>query len=228
MPKKRIDGRIRDKSGDGPWIDVSVPIQPGMPHWPDSPPVRVQRAQSIARGDAANVSMLQMSAHTGTHMDAPAHFLRHGRGMESWPITGTVGAARIIEIRGTRAVTVDELRSHRIRRGERILLKTRNSARPWFKEDFRQSYVYVSKDGAVYLAERGIRCVGIDYLSVAGFGKDAVTTHQTLLKAGIWIVEGLYLSKVDAGRYDLVCLPLDIVGADGAPARAIVRPRRRS
>jgi arylformamidase len=206
------------------WIDVSVPIHTAMAHWPTDPPIVVERVDDIARGAIANVSMLAMGTHTGTHMDAPVHFIAGGKGIDAMPLGATLGRARVIAIADPVAITAEELRPHSITRGERILFKTRNSAVAWHSDAFDEDFVYISAEAARYLATQGIQTVGVDYLSVGGFKADAVETHRALLEAGIWIIEGLDLAAVAPGIYDLICLPLKIVGADGAPARAILRP----
>ncbi len=205
------------------WIDVSVPLRTGMVHWPDNPPVSIERMLDIERGDVANVSKLSMGAHTGTHMDAPLHFFRTGRGLDTMPLTATIGRARVIEIRDPESIKPEELRPHRIQRGERVLFKTRNSARCWQTDDFVEDFVYISQEAARYLAAQQVQTVGVDYLSVGGFFKDGVETHHALLEAGIWIIEGLNLANIAPGIYELVCLPLKIEGSDGAPSRAILR-----
>ena len=205
------------------WIDVSVPLRSGMVHWPDNPPVLIERALDMGRGDAANVSKLSMGVHTGTHMDAPIHFFPTGKGIDSMPLTAAIGRARVIEISDAESIKTEELRSHRIQAGERILFKTRNSARCWQTNDFVKDFVYISSDAAQYLAEQRVQTVGVDYLSVGGFFKDGAETHHALLGAGIWIIEGLNLSNVRPGFVELICLPLKIEGSDGAPARAILR-----
>jgi arylformamidase len=205
------------------WIDVSVPLRTGMVHWPDNPPVRIERMLDIEHGDAANVSTISMGSHTGTHMDAPLHFVRGGKGLDEMPLEATIGRARVIEIHDPQSVKPDELRPHRLRGGERILLKTRNSARRWYEEAFIEDFVYVSQEAARYLATCEVQTVGIDYLSVGGFIQDGVETHQALLEASIWVIEGLDLSQVEPGEYELICLPLKVKRGDGAPARAILR-----
>ena len=205
------------------WIDVSVSLRSGMVHWPDNPPVRIGRTLSIERGDAANVSEISMGAHTGTHMDGPIHFVQDGKGLDEMPLTATIGRARVIEISDPESIKPNELHPHRLQRGERILFKTQNSARRWSAEDFIEDFVYVSQEAARYLAESGIRTVGVDYLSVGGFRKDGEETHRALLEAGIWVIEGLDLSEVEASEYKLICLPVKIERSDGAPARAILR-----
>jgi arylformamidase len=205
------------------WFDVSVPLRDGLVPWPGDPPFRLERVSDVARGDVCTVSTLSMSAHAGTHIDAPLHFLQRGDSVDRLPLDATVGPARIILIRNPRSVEVDELRPHRIRKGERLLLKTRNSARGragLFFED----YVAVSPDAAGYLASRGLRAVGIDGPSIGPFQRGA-ETHRILLGAGIWVIEWLDLRQTPAGSYDLICLPLRVVGGDGGPARAILRPR---
>ena len=207
------------------WIDVTVPLRTGMVHWPGDPPARISHALDMERGDPCTVSLLEMGAHTGTHMDAPAHFVRGGIGIDALPLDTAIGSARVIAIQDPESIKPEELRRHRLRRGERILFKTGNSARCWDKDSFVEDFVYISAAAAQYLAERQVRLVGIDYLSVGGFRADGVETHQALLQAGIWIIEGLNLKRVRPGRVQLVCLPLKIAGADGAPCRAILRPR---
>lgn len=206
-----------------PWIDISVPLRPGMVHWPGDPEVVIERVSDLARGDVATVSRIDMSAHTGTHVDAPAHFLPGGAGVDALPIDAVVGRARVIEIVGRAAITARELRRHRIRRGERLLFKTRNSKRCWRTDTFVKEFVHLRADAARYLAERRVRAVGVDYLSIGAFDGDGVETHRLLLAAGVWIIEGLDLSRIAPGRVDLICLPLRLAGGDGAPARAIVR-----
>lgn len=205
------------------WIDISVSLHTGMAHWPDNPAVRIERMMSMDRGDAANVSVISMGSHTGTHMDAPIHFVRGGEGIDMLPLDATIGPARVLAIGDAVAITRAELEPHNIQRGERILFKTRNSDRVWNTDDFVEDFVYISAEAAQYLAERGARTVGVDYLSVGGYTKDGPETHHALLGAGIWIIEGLNLAAIEPGAYELICLPLKIVGGDGAPARAIVR-----
>lgn len=205
------------------WIDVSVPLHTGMVHWPDNPPVQIERIMSIDRGDSANVSKISMGSHTGTHMDAPIHFVQGGEGIDMMPLDAIMGVARVIAIADAVSIKSAELEPHDIQRGERILFKTRNSNRVWSTEHFIEDFVYISPEATEYLAERGVRTVGVDYLSVGGYEQYGSETHHALLGAGIWIIEGLNLASVEPGHYELVCLPLKIVGGDGAPARAIVR-----
>jgi arylformamidase len=205
------------------WIDISVTIKAGMAHWPDNPPIKVDRMLDMERGDICNVSVLSFGSHTGTHMDAPLHFLRNGRSLDRMPLDATIGPARVIEIRDKEAVKVEEIKNQRIKAGERVLFKTRNSTRSWKSDNFDEDFVYISKEAAAFLAKTKVMTVGIDYLSVGGFRKDGVETHHALLGAGIWVIEGLNLAKVKPGRYELNCLPLKVLNSDGAPARALLR-----
>lgn len=207
-----------------PWIDLSVPNHNGMVHWPGDPEFRINRVKDYAAGDSLVLSHLDLGVHTGTHMDAPLHFVPGGQTIEMIPLDATVGVARVIEIHDPKSVKPAELEAADIREGERILLKTSNSAGRWQMNEFQKDFVYISQEGARFLAAAKIRSVGVDYLSVGGFFKDGVETHQALLGAGIWVIEGLNLAPLQAGKWDLICLPLKLVGAEGAPARAIARP----
>jgi arylformamidase len=207
------------------WIDVTVPLRSGMPHWPDNPPVKIERMMDMEKGDVCNVSTLSMGSHTGTHMDAPLHFVKNGPGLDKMPLEATMGPARVIEVKDRKSIKPAHLEPHNLRRGERVLFKTANSSRAWKTDEFVKDFVYISKEAAAYLAGRAVRTVGVDYLSVGGFFEDGVETHQHLLGSGIWVIEGLNLSKIIPGRYDLLCLPLKVLNGDGAPARALLRPR---
>ena len=206
------------------WIDISVPIQDGMVHWPGDPAVRIKKVLDMERGDACNVSKLSMGSHTGTHMDAPFHFFRKGSGLDRMPLDATLGPARVIEIRGVESINPMDLKPYRIHVGERILLKTQNSNRVWSQGAFVKDFVYLATESARYLAKRRVKMVGIDYLSVGGYREqNGLEVHRTLLRAGIWIIEGLDLKDVRPGKCELICLPLKIVRSDGAPARAILK-----
>jgi arylformamidase len=206
------------------WIDVSVTVRHGMPHWPDNPPIVLQRVLDTERGDVCNVSHLAMGVHSGTHMDGPVHFLHGAGGLDEMPLTATMGEARVIEIDDPREITADELRKHRPQPGERVLFRTSNSDRCWHSSSFVEDFVGLSEEAAAYLAGTGVRTVGIDYLSIGGYHADGAKIHKTLLQAGIWIIEGLDLSPVTGGRYEMICLPVKLHSSDGAPARAILRP----
>ena len=204
-------------------IDISVPLTHAMIRWPGDPAVSIRQTASIEQGSVCNLTHLDHSVHTGTHMDAPRHFIRDGVTMETMPLEATIGPCRVIEIHDPVAIRRSDLETHRPEAGERILFRTRNSNRYWPDHPFDEDFVYLADEAAQLLAERGVRTVGIDYLSVGGFHHDTAETHWTLLGAGIWVIEGLYLGHVPAGPYELLCLPLKIQGADGAPCRACLR-----
>lgn len=206
------------------WIDATATIRGGMPRWPGDEEVVVERAMDLERGDAYNLSRVAMGLHAGTHVDAPLHFLPNGKGVDEMPLWPALGEARVIAITRVPAITASNLETQAITRGERVLFKTDNSERAWESEPFREDYVYLSTEAAEYLAEREVALVGIDYLSVGPPTEEAAEVHRTLLRAGIWVVEGLVLSGVDPGPYELVCLPLKVARGDGAPARVILRP----
>jgi arylformamidase len=194
-----------------------------MVHWPGDPAFHIEHAQDQEKGDVATVSRMTLGVHTGTHMDAPLHFIRNGAAIDSMPLDATLGRARVLGVDDPKSIKRDELLSHGILRGERILFKTRNSDGAWKSDQFDEDFVFISHDAAAYLAECGVRCVGVDYLSVGGFREDGPETHHALLGAGIWIIEGLNLHGIEPGNYELVCLPLRLIGSEGAPARAILR-----
>ena len=206
-----------------PWIDISVPVHEGMASWPGDPGLHFDRVMNQENGDICTLTQVAMSAHTGTHMDAPLHFVRKSPTIEQMPLDATVGPARVISIQDRQAIRRAELLRHSIQSGERILFRTANSDRDWSGLPFDEDFIFIARDAAEYLAECRVRAVGVDYLSVGGYKQDGVETHVALLGAGIWLMEGLALGQVGPGNYDLVCLPLKWVGAEGAPARAILR-----
>jgi arylformamidase len=210
--------------GNHNWIDVSVPLRTGMAHWPGDPEPNFERICEIEQGEEANVTFCRMSAHTGTHMDAPCHFLAGRSGIDSFPLEVGIGPARVIAVTDSDVISGSDLQGKGIKAGDRVLLKTLNSGKRWQNLDFQTDFVGIDSSGAKFLAEAGIALVGIDYLSVGVFKGDGRETHTILLQAGIWILEGLNLSEVNEGAYDLICLPLRIEGSDGSPARAILRP----
>lgn len=201
-------------------IDISVPIRSRMPIWDRNPGVHTELAQSIARGDHANVTRLDLGAHTGTHVDAPLHFLSGGAGAETIDPQALIGEAWVVD--ATAATTVLDgaaIAAAGIPAGaERILLKTRNSEL-WAQDEFTRDHVRLDGSGAQAILDAGPRLIGIDYLSI-GDG-DA---HRLLLTNGVVPLEGLDLRGVEPGRYTLYCTALRIVGSDGAPARALLGP----
>lgn len=201
------------------WVDVSVPIYTGMVHFPDNPSIEIDTIMDVEKGDICTLSRLTMGSHTGTHIDAPVHFLPGGTGAEEVPLQNLVGPARVIEIKDPAAVKAEELRIHNLGVRERLLFKTSNSERCWKTSQFVPDFVSIAEDAASYLAGLNTLAVGIDYLSAG-----SPETHRSLLGAGVVIVEGLNLTGISEGPYELLCLPLKILGGDGAPARVLLRP----
>ncbi len=216
----------KDAPNSEHWIDISVPLRKGMASWPGDPPLEVDRISDIAKGDHATVSRISMGSHTGTHVDAPAHFVLGGTDVARLPLEVMVGPARVIQIKDHDAIKDDELKTHKIARGDRVLFKTRNSTDAWSSPEFVEDFVHLTEPAAEYLVRVGVRVVGVDYLSVGAYKGGGAAVHQTLLGHGVWIIEGLDLSQVEQGTYDLVCLPLKIENGDGSPARAILRRSR--
>ncbi len=208
--------------------DISVPVAPGeTPVFPGDPGIEVESWNALSRGDPANVTLLKLGAHTGTHVDAPAHFIEGAPGVASLPPEALWGEALVVEIPADAdAVGESHVTREALRGAARVLFKTRNSA---FWEDprgrFREDFAYIEPAAARALAASGVRLVGFDYLSVEKFGSEGFETHTALLSAGVVIVEGLDLRAVGPGRYELACLPLKVAAGsgDGAPARALLR-----
>jgi arylformamidase len=205
-------------------IDITVPLSGQLPRYPGEPGFELDFADRISDGAPYNASTLRLAAHTGTHVDAPYHFLADGKTVDQLPLEILVGKCRVIEISDRERIERADLEAADLRDDIRLLIKTRMSGllrQPEFQEDL----VYLTPDAATYLVQAGLKLVGIDYLSIDEFGNQAYPAHTRLLSADVIIVEGLDLSEVAPGAYDLTCLPLRVVGGDGAPARAILRRR---
>jgi arylformamidase len=203
--------------------DITLTISPEMIVWPGDPSVNVKRISSIASGDNANVSQISMSCHTGTHVDAPDHFLNNGKTVENLSLDLLVGRAYVLHLPNVNQITASVLMDADIPpRTRRLLFKTRNSDF-WAdgNKEFQTDFVGLSVDAAELLVDRNVKVVGIDYLSIAPY-KQGKPVHTILLNAGVVVIEGLDLSRVSQGRYTLHCLPLKLGGADGAPTRAIL------
>jgi len=205
--------------------DVTVPISEGVPIYEGDPPASVKTEAAMARGDAANVSSLCFGAHTGTHVDAPNHFIEGTRRVEDLEIEKLIGPCRVVEVAGD-VKAIERAHLPELTGVKRLLFKTRNSAFWNTPEDgFRTDFTHITPDAAQELADSGIELVGIDYLSVEKFGSTDFATHKILLEKEVVLLEGVDLREVPPGDYELICLPLKYLGStgDGAPARTILR-----
>jgi arylformamidase len=203
-------------------LDVSVPLDAALASYPGNTPYSLEPIKRIARGDSSNVSTLHMSAHSGTHVDAPRHFFDQGPGAEGLALEMLCGRARVIELTTRKAITADDLAQRDLSEDVRVLIKTHNS-RLWGSPEFHRDFIGVAESGAKYLVEHGIKVVGVDYLSVEAFKTPGAPAHHVLLGGGTIVIEGLNLRDIEPGIYELLCLPLLVVGSDGAPARVVLR-----
>jgi arylformamidase len=205
-------------------IDISVPLEEGMVTWPESTGFHISWSKRIADGHISNNSRIDSDVHMGTHIDLPLHFLRDGTSAEHASLEDLVGPAYVVELPNAEVITAADLEQASIPpTTERLLLHTRNSLL-WASErkGFVTDYTALKADAAEWIIDRKIRAVGIDYISIQCYS-DGPEVHHILLAAGVSIIEGLNLHGVNEGIYDLICLPLLIVGAEGAPARAVLR-----
>jgi arylformamidase len=202
-------------------IDVTLPLDATLPTYPNNTPFSLEPVKRLARGDSSNVSTLHMSAHGGTHVDEPRHFFDDGAGTDALALDILMGRARVIEVTSGTGIAAEDLANEDFSKDVRILIKTRNS-RLWGSAEFRADYVGVTESGARHLVDHGIKLVGVDYLSVEKYKTPGAPAHHVLLGAGTIVIEGLNLRDVEPGIYDLYCLPLRIVGSDGAPARVVL------
>lgn len=202
-------------------IDVTVPLDSNLPVYPGNTPFTLEAIKRIATGDSSNVSTLHMSAHAGTHVDAPRHFFDGTAGADALSLELLIGRARVLEVTSHNGIGPNEL-SGVASEDIRVLLKTPNS-RLWRSTRFHTDYVGVTEEGARFVVERGVKVLGVDYLSVEEFKKPGAPAHHVLLGGGTIVIEGLDLSEVEPGIYEMFCLPLRVVGSDGAPARVVLR-----
>ena len=203
-------------------LDVTVPLDAALASYPGNTPYSLEPIKRIAHGASCNVSTLHMSAHSGTHVDAPRHFFDDGPGAEGLPLEMLCGRARVIELTTRKAITADDLAQRDLSEDARVLIKTHNS-RLWGTPEFQRDFIGVAESGAKYLVEHGIKVVGVDYLSVDAFKAPGDPAHHVLLGGGTIVIEGLNLRDIEPGVYELLCLPLLAVGSDGAPARVVLR-----
>lgn len=204
-------------------IDVTVPLSDDVATYPGDPGFQREVTQSMEAGAPCNVSRLTLSSHAGTHVDAPYHFLPDGSTVDELPLDLLMGKVRVVSVAARESVERAHLEELDLRDDLRLLFRTRNSGQ--LRQPFLPDFVYLSPDAATYLVQVGIKLVGWDYLSVDRYESKDFPTHHTLLEAGVVIVEGLDLSQVEPGEYDMICLPLRLQGGDGSPARVVLRPR---
>jgi arylformamidase len=203
--------------------DVSVTLAPGLPVYPGDPPLALETVQRA--GDAPyGLARLCLTTHSGTHVDAPLHFVAGGTAVDALPLEILIGKARVVELPGRERVERADLEAADLRDDLRVLIKTRMSGQ-LLKAGFQEDHVFLTGDAALYLAQAGLKLVGFDYLSIDRYGDASYPAHHALLGAGVVLVEGLDLSQVEPGEYDMTCLPLRVGGGDGAPARVVLRSR---
>jgi arylformamidase len=202
--------------------DATLPIQEGMVTFPGDPPFQIKPFFQRQKGDPFDLALMSMGTHLGTHLDPPAHYLERGATVDQLPLDTLVGPGMVLDMTGRTSVDQKDLEASEIGDHVRVLLKTDNGAR-LLDTSFYEDYVYLTEEGARYLARRGVQLVGIDYLSIERYKNPGAPVHQVLLEAGIVVVEGVHLLGVAPGPYEIFCLPLRIKGADGAPARVILR-----
>jgi arylformamidase len=215
-------------AAEQPWIDATATLDPSTtPVYQGDAPMRFEFLKDMRKGDAFTLSVYSLGAHSGTHIDAPMHFVANGAPIDRVPLHRLIGPARVIEIADSvQAIDAAELGRHDWRGAARVLFRTRSSARGWLTSPvFHRDFAYIAADAAQLLADANVQLVGIDYLSAEQFGAAAPRAHQILLGKGIPIVEGLALASVAGGDYDLIVLPMKVGGHEGAPARAVLRRR---
>ena len=210
------------------WIDATATLDPATtPVYEGDAPMKFDFLKDMRKGDPLTLSAYSMGAHSGTHIDAPMHFVLGGASIDRVPLEPLIGPARVIDIpTGVQAIDATELGRHGWRGAERVIFRTRSSVRAWMESStFHRDFAFIAPDAAQLLADAGVKLVGIDYISAEQFGAPAPMTHRILLGRGIPIVEGLALGAVQPGDYDLIVLPIKVAGHEGAPARAILRRR---
>ena len=202
--------------------DATLSIHKGMVTFPGDPPFEMQPCFQRSKGDPFDLALLSMGTHLGTHVDPPAHYLDGGTTVDEIPLEALIGPGVVLDMRGKSHIDRQALEEAPIENHKRVLLKTDNG-HLLLEPSFRKDYIYITEDGARYLVERKLCLVGIDYLSIARYNNPGAPVHRTLMESGVVIVEGAHLLEVPAGAYEIFCLPLPVKGADGAPARLILR-----
>ncbi len=202
--------------------DATLPIHKGMVTFPGDPPFEMQPYFQRKKGDPFDLALLSMGTHLGTHVDTPAHYLDGGATVDEIPLEALVGSGVVLDMRGKSQVDRQALEEVPIEDHTRVLLKTDNG--PLLSDpSFHEDYIHLTEDGARYLVERKVCLVGIDYLSIERYNNPGAPVHHILLESGVLVVEGAHLLEIPPGPYEIFCLPLPVKGADGAPARLILR-----
>ncbi len=229
-------GKISNQVSE--WIDITIPLRHAMVHWPSDPSPQIVRLKDANAGDKVTLTDLHFISHTGTHIDAPLHFIRNGGTIDKMPLDTAIGIARVIEIKDKESIKPEELIPYNIQKGERILFKTQNSSNLYHTDEFFKKYVFITPESAEYLVDRGIRLVGLDYITVSAYETENEyasipqyqvesgihRTHRAFLGNGIYIMEGINLSQAKAGNYELISLPIKLENGDAGLTRAILRP----
>jgi arylformamidase len=207
----------------GKFFDISVFLGDESLVFPGDTPYRRTMVQTLESGDDCNLSEITMSAHTGTHMDAPYHFLKNGKTIDQFPLEKFILSARVVPVQNRVAIEPAELENVDVRPGEAVLFKTRNSTEGSIENGvFQENFVYLTAKGADWCVHNEVGLVGIDYLSIERFGSKNFAIHRKILGNDIPILEGINLKSVPEGRYTLYCFPLKIRGGEGAPVRAVL------
>jgi arylformamidase len=223
QPRRIYSYDVTDSTG---WIDATATLDPATtPVYEGDAPMKFDFLKDMRKGDALTLSAYSMGAHSGTHIDAPMHFVRDGAPIDRVPLEPLIGPARVIDIPdGVQSIDVAELNRHNWKGTPRVIFRTRSSLRGWMKSStFHRDFAYIAPDAAQLLADANVQLVGIDYISAEQFGAPAPRTHRILLGKGIPIVEGLALEKIPPGDYFMIVLPMKVAGHEGAPARAVLR-----
>jgi arylformamidase len=231
--REEMTGKNRSFAPVAEWKDITLALNNELPMMPgdlsSDGPVKdptFNRFFDVNKGDGVTMTRIEMNTHDGTHIDAPLHFIKRGQTIDNMPLDTTVGVTRIIEIKDGESVKVAELEPYDIQPGERIIFKTKNSPHVYDKRREPGNYIYITNETARYLADRKVRMIGIDYLTI-GDNKQPQNmkeTHDVLLGAEVYVIEGLNLDGVAPGDYELVCLPLKLEKGDACPCRALLRP----
>ncbi|MBI2465407.1 cyclase family protein [Candidatus Shapirobacteria bacterium] len=205
--------------------DVTLPIHKDMLVWEGDESVSIEQTATLAKDEVA-LTRFSFGSHTGTHIDAPSHFLQNGKTLDKIPLNKLIGKCRVLDLTGIKhqEIQVSDLSERNITKGDRILLKTGNF-RLLRKATFPKKYISLSLEAAEFLVKKEVVLVGTDFLSIEKKANPNHPVHKALLSKGIVNVEGLNLENVPAGKYEMICLPLHVVGVDGAPARVILVER---